>query len=107
MDKNTEYDFIEYIKTDSLRMAKDIFFEIKDQCNNLSILPTSRRIVPELQQVGILKYRELIFKRWKIVYKIENEKVYILIVVDSRRDIEDILFGRLLKNNNKLLQSHI
>ncbi len=107
MDKNTEYDFIEYIKTDSLRMAKDIFFEIKDQCNNLSILPTSRRIVPELQQVGILKYRELIFKRWRIVYKIENEKVYILIVVDSRRDIEDILFGRLLKNNNKLLQSHI
>ena len=108
--KNAEYDLeiiIEYIKTDSLGMAKDIFFEIKDQCSNLLIFPTSRRIVPELQQVGILKYRELVFKRWRIVHKIENEKVYILIVVDSRRDVEDMLFGRLLKNDNKSLQSHI
>jgi len=43
---------------------------------------------------------EKLRKRWRIVYKIENEKVYILIVVDSGRDIEDILFGRLLKNDN-------
>ena len=101
--KNAEYDLetiIEYIKTDSVEIAKDIFFEIKDQCNNLSIFPASRRVVPELQQIGVLKYRELIFKRWRIIYKIENEKVYILIVVDSSRDIEDILFGRLLKNDN-------
>jgi len=101
--KNAEFDLesiIEYIKTDGINIAKDIFFKLKEQCNNLSIFPTSRRIVPELQQIGILKYRELIFKRWRIIYKIENEKVYILIVVDSGRDIEDILFQRLLKNDN-------
>lgn len=102
--KNAEYDLeeiIEYIKTDSIKVAKNIFFEIKGQCNNLSILPTSRRIVPELQHIGVLKYRELIHKRWRIVYKIENEKIYILIVVDSSRDIEDILFRRLLNDDNK------
>ncbi|WOE68766.1 type II toxin-antitoxin system RelE/ParE family toxin [Hydrogenimonas thermophila] len=102
--KNAEFDLesiIEYIKTDSIKIAKDIFLEIKNQSNQLSIFPTSRRIVPELQQIGILKYRELIFKRWRIIYKIEKEKVYILIVVDSSRDIEDILFQRLLKNDNK------
>ena len=101
--KNAEFDLefiIEYIKTDGINIAKDIFFQLKEQCNDLSIFPTSRRIVPELQQIGILKYRELIFKRWRIIYKIENEKVYILIVVDSGRDIEDILFQRLLKNDN-------
>jgi len=102
--KNAEFDLesiIEYIKTDSIKIAKDIFFEIKNQCNQLSIFPTSRRIVPELQQIGILRYRELIFKRWRIIYKTEKEKVYILIVVDSSRDIEDILFQRLLKDDNK------
>ena len=100
--KNAEFDLesiIEYIKTDSIKIAKDIFLEIKNQCNQLSIFPTSRRIVPELQQIGILRYRELIFKRWRIIYKIEKEKVYILIIVDSSRDIEDILFQRLLKDN--------
>ncbi|SFP25055.1 type II toxin-antitoxin system RelE/ParE family toxin [Hydrogenimonas thermophila] len=102
--KNAEFDLesiIEYIKTDSIKIAKDIFFDIKNQCNQLSTFPTSRRIVPELQQIGILRYRELIFKRWRIIYKIEKEKVFILIVVDSSRDIEDILFQRLLKDDNK------
>jgi len=42
-------------------------------------------------------------KRWRIVYKIENKNVYILIVVDSGRDIEDILFRRLLKDDTNSL----
>jgi len=49
--KNAQYDLeeiIEYIKTDSLKVAKDIFFEIKEQCNNLSISPMSRRVVLKL-----------------------------------------------------------
>jgi len=101
--KNAQYDLeeiIEYIKTDSLKAAKDIFFEIKEQCNSLSTFPASRRVVPELQHIGVLHYRELIYKRWRIVYKVESEKIYILIVVDSSRDIEDILFRRLLKDDN-------
>jgi len=101
--KNAEFDLesiIEYIKTDSIEIAKDIFFEIKNQCDQLSIYPAGRRIVPELQEIGILRYRELIYKRWRIVYKIEKDKVYVLIVVDARRDIEDILFQRLLKNDS-------
>jgi len=108
--KNAAYDLeeiIEYIKTDSIKTAKDIFFKIKEQCNTLSTFPKAKRVVPELQHIGILQYRELIYKRWRIVYKIEGNKVYILIVIDSSRDIEDILFRRLLKDDNKTLQSYI
>ncbi|RUM64769.1 MAG: plasmid stabilization protein [Sulfurospirillum sp.] len=90
---------IEYIKVDSIGIAKNIFFEIKEQCDTLYIFPESRRIVPELQQIGVLQYRELIYKRWRIIYKTESDTVYILIVVDASRDIEDILFQRLLRDN--------
>lgn len=90
---------IEYIKTDSIDIAKKIFFDIKEECENLNYFPKRNRIVPELQQIGILKYRELIYKRWRIIYKIEYTKVYILLVVDSSRNLEDILFQRLIKNN--------
>ena len=48
-----------------------------------------------------LKYREIIYKRWRIIYKIDDEKVYVLIVVDSSRNLEDILFQRLIKSDNK------
>ena len=106
--KNAEFDLesiIEYIKTDSIKIAKDIFFEIKNRCDDLSIFPTSRRVVPELQQIGVLKYKELIYKRWRIIYKIENDKIFIVVVVDSSRNVEDILFQRLLKDDNKSLDN--
>ena len=71
-------------------------YEIKDECDGLYYFPQRERIVPELQQIGILKYREIIYKRWRIIYKICNAKVYILIVVDSSRNLEDMLFQRLM-----------
>lgn len=97
--KNAQFDLesiIEYIKMDSLTIAKKIFFEIKNECANLHYFPERKRVVPELQQIGILKYREIIHERWRIIFKIDNTKVYILLVVDSKRNLEDILFQRLI-----------
>ncbi|MDD3324692.1 MAG: type II toxin-antitoxin system RelE/ParE family toxin [Sulfurospirillaceae bacterium] len=98
--KNAQFDLeliIEYLKTDSLSAAKKIFFEIKKECDELYCFPQRKRIVPELQQIGILKYRETIHKRWRILYKIDNKKVYILLVADTSRNLEDILFQRLIE----------
>lgn len=97
--KNAEFDLqsiIEYIKIDSLAIAKKIFLEIKKECSDLYYFPQRKRVVPELQQIGILKYREIIHQRWRIIFKIDNTKVYVLIVVDSCRNLEDILFQRLI-----------
>jgi plasmid stabilization system protein ParE len=88
---------IEYIKVDSITVAKDIFFKIKKECNNLYFFPERKRIVPELQHIGIVKYREIIYKRWRIVFKIEEQRVDVLLVIDSSRNLEDILFQRLIK----------
>lgn len=88
---------IEYIKIDSIEIAKDIFLKIKEESNKLYFYPERKRVVPELQQIGIFKYRELIYKRWRIIFKIEKEVIHILLVIDSSRNIEDILFSRLLK----------
>lgn len=98
--KNAKYDLesiIEYVKIDSVNTAKKIFLEIKKECDNLYYFPKRKRVVPELQQIGILKYREIIHKRWRILFKIDDKKVYILLVVDSSRNLEDILFQRLMK----------
>jgi len=101
--KNAELDLeliIEFIKITSINIAKKIFFEIKQEADKLHTLPQRKRVVPEFQQIGITKYREIIYKRWRIVYKIENEKVYVLIAIDTNRNLEDILFQRLIKNDN-------
>ena len=98
--KNAQFDLesiIEYIKIDSITIAKKIFFEIKKECENLHYFPERKRVVPELQQIGISKYREIIYEKYRIIFKIDNSKIYVLLVVDSRRNLEDILFQRLIE----------
>ena len=100
--KNAQYDLelvINYIKPDSVELAKDIFFSIQKECGELSLMPIRKRVVPELQQIGITKYRELIYKRWRIVFKVEAQKVSVLLLLDSSRNLEDLLFQRLLHSD--------
>lgn len=87
---------VEYIKIDSENTAKKIFSELREKGNTLYYFPNKGKVVPELQSIGIVKYRELIHKRWKIVYKTQESKVYILLIVDSSQNLETVLFQRLI-----------
>jgi len=88
-------DIIDHIATDSPATALQIFQKIKKKSSSLYTMPERCRIVPELRDQGILQYRELIVSPWRIMFKITDLKVYVLSVIDSRRNIEDILFKRL------------
>jgi len=90
---------IDYISNDSIDNALDILFRIKEKAETLFSYPGRGRIVPELKYHNIENYRELIFNFWRIIYKIDMDRVYVLSIVDGRRNIEDILLERLLKGN--------
>lgn len=97
--QSAKYDLkliIQYIGVDSISVAKKIFLEIKNECNELYYMLTTKRVVAELQHIGITKYREIIYKRWRIVFKVEKSDISVLIVADSSRNLEDILFQRLI-----------
>ncbi|MBU0964784.1 MAG: type II toxin-antitoxin system RelE/ParE family toxin [Proteobacteria bacterium] len=86
-----------YIAEDSPTNARNIFEKIKETASSLTHLPERGRIVPELQDQGIFLYRELILAPWRIVYRVSDKKVYVLSVIDSRQNVEDILLKRLIK----------
>ena len=85
---------IEYIAEDSIKNALSIFHKIKDKCSRLFTFPNRGRIVPELREFGILLYRELIIGHWRVIYRISDNYVYVLSVIDSRQNVEDILLNR-------------
>jgi len=58
--------------------------------------PKRGRIIPELQEYGIYQYRELIVASWRLMYRAQDDKVYVLAVLDSKQNIEDILLKRVL-----------
>ncbi|MGA7877675.1 MAG: type II toxin-antitoxin system RelE/ParE family toxin [Desulfoferrobacter sp.] len=87
---------VEYIARDSLSRAYEVFSNIKEKASNPHSFPSRGRIVPELQDQGITQYRELIVAPWRIIYRISEGTVYVLSVLDSRQNVEDILLKRLL-----------
>ena len=94
--ENDLKDIIEYIYIDNHQNALTVLKNIKQSASNLYTLPERGRIVPELQAQGILQYRELIIPPWRLIYRIDERKIYVLSVIDSRRNVEDILLSRLV-----------
>ena len=86
---------IEYIADDSPTVAVRILKNIKQKSKSLYKYSERGHIVPELRDQEILQYREIIISPWKILYRKSENNVYVLSVLDSRRNIEDILLMRL------------
>jgi toxin ParE1/3/4 len=86
---------IGYIASDSPSNAEQVFKKIRDKASSLYGFPERGRIVPELQAQGVRQYREVIIPPWRVVYRISERSVYVLCVLDSRQNIEDILLQRL------------
>ena len=86
---------IEHIAEDSPSTALKILGKIKKQASGLTTFPERCRVVPELYDHGINIYREMLIDPWRILYRISGSQVFVLSVLDSRRNIEDLLLKRL------------
>ncbi|MBW1996786.1 MAG: type II toxin-antitoxin system RelE/ParE family toxin [Deltaproteobacteria bacterium] len=93
--ENDLKNIVEYIAEDSPSNALKIFKSIKQAALRLNTFPERGRIVPELRDQGILQYRELVVFPWRLLYRISERSVFVLSLLDSRRNIEDILLERL------------
>jgi addiction module RelE/StbE family toxin len=97
--KNDLSSIIEYISNDSTTKALQILNKIKEKASSLYHSPKRGRIIPELQEHGISQYREIIISPWRVIYRISDRNVYVLAVLDSRQNIEDILLKRFINLN--------
>jgi len=94
--ENDLINIVEYIAHDSPINASKILKKIRGKTSDLYYSPERGHLVPELLDQGISKYRELVIRPWRVIYRISEKQVYVLSVLDSRRNIEDILLNRLI-----------
>ena len=90
---------ITHIFNENETNAKAMYIAIKEQCSTLEHFPFRARVVPELKSLGIMHYREIIFKRWRIVYSIDSDTVNLLLIIDNRQDMQEQLIQRILNEN--------
>jgi toxin ParE1/3/4 len=94
--ENDLINIIEYISVDSPQNALEILEKIRQKASSLYTLPERGRIVPELQGQGIFQYRELVIPPWRLMYRIADQKIFVMSVIDSRQNVEDVLLNRLI-----------
>ena len=95
--KNDLIEIIKYISINNPMNALNVLKKIEDRINTLNHFPERGGYVPELYKNKIKDYRQLIVSPWRIIYKIDKNIVNVLIIIDSRRNTQDILFERLIK----------
>jgi plasmid stabilization system protein ParE len=90
-------DILEYVSADRGTEAPEkLYLDIIERVATLSRLPRRARVVPELKQVGVQEYRELIWTSYRIPFAISGKVVALLGVFDGRRDLNELLLKRAL-----------
>jgi len=93
-DLNELYDYIAL--HDSTRKADHVLKEIEKVFSTLCEFP-GRGVCPEeLLKLGIREYHEVFFKPYRIIYRVMEKNVYVLLIADGRRDMQSLLQRRLL-----------
>ena len=49
----------------------------------LMSLPRLGRVVPELERHQVLRYREVVLSRWRLIYRVEPDRIRVLAVIDG------------------------
>lgn len=83
--------------TDSPEKADRLLDRLESAISSLAEFPTRGPYVKELLDLGIKKYREICYKPYRIIYRVIDNKVYVELVADGRRDMRKLLEQRLLE----------
>ena len=82
---------------DSPRQADYVLDGMEKKLNDLLHFPERGSIPSELDAFGIREYRQVIFKPYRMIYRVMDDKVYIYLIVDDRRDMQSVLARRLIR----------
>lgn len=88
------YDYIAV--HDAPQEADYVLEQIEKAFSRLSEFPERGAYPKELLTLGIREYREVFFKPYRIIYRVIDKNVYVLLIVDGRRDMQSLLQRRLL-----------
>lgn len=92
------YEIIDYYKSINFDFAAKLLVSIEEKIQKLKSFPEQGRVVPELEQQNIIDYRELIEGNYRIIYAIQEDTIIIHTIIDSRRNLEDLIIKKLMRN---------
>lgn len=91
-------DIYHYVaQNDSVEKADRLLENLEKTIMKLETMPLRGHFPPELERIGVLEFREIFFKPYRIIYQVIKSDVYVHCVLDGRRDLQDLLQKRVLR----------
>ena len=88
------YDYI--ARHDAPAKADAVLDRIEQVLANLAEFSHRGHHPQELRSLGIHEYREVLFKPYRMIYRVIGDAVYVYLIADGRRDMQTLLAHRLL-----------
>jgi len=94
-------DIFELYQYVALRDGKDraraLVKKLETAVRRLESFPDRGHALPELIPLGIQEVREITQGPYRLIYKILDNAVHVLACIDGRRDVEQVLVRRALR----------
>ncbi len=86
----------DYVHRESPAAALRLVEQIEQRASALEAMPNRGRVPPELVRFRVQLYQEILVTPYRLLYRVHQDSVAVLGVFDGRRDLEDVIIGRLL-----------
>ena len=83
-------------KSGNKKASKDMIIAIRKVCDSLSENPERGHIPDELSRIGQFEYRQIITKKYRIIYQLAKLNIFVFGVIHGSRNIGEILRQRIL-----------
>jgi toxin ParE1/3/4 len=83
-------------KNGSPEDAERLLDAFLDKIQTLEQLPLRGGVPKELESIGIREYRQVLMRPYRLIYRLVNDTVFIMVIADGRRDMQALLERRLL-----------
>jgi len=90
-------EIISYIKNNTGKLtAEKIYKKIIDEVKRVSKNAAGRRTSPLLNELGITDIHQFNINPWTVYYRADKNVMKIISIIDSRRNLEEILYKKVL-----------
>ena len=93
-DLEAIYDYV--ADFDSPASAGHVLDKLLETVETLMTSPERGSHPKELLVLGIRDYRQIFFKPYRVIYCVVEQRVYVYLIADGRRDMQSLLARRLL-----------
>lgn len=81
----------------SVEHADNFFSNLQNTITSLDQQPQRGHFPSELERIDVYEFREIPYKPYRVIYQIMGEDVFVHCVLHGRRELQELLQQRLLR----------